>query len=220
MTLWSLFCRASGLTGLFPRSALFHSEAYGGWARDSVREVDIVTGCLLLIARTTWDRLGGFDRAFTMYGEEADLCLRARALGARPMITPEATIIHYGGASETVRADKMVRLLRAKRELVTRHFGPLSRPLAAGLLMLWPLGRAVLLGVAARLTRNPACVRAPKGGARSIAAGRNGRAAFQASEGRGHDLRRGCGASGACQVLPVRPLLRAGLLKARRSGPV
>ena len=36
-----------------------------------------------------------------MYGEDADLCLRAARLGARPMITPEATIIHHGGASET-----------------------------------------------------------------------------------------------------------------------
>lgn len=152
MTLWSLLCRASGLTGLFPRSALFNSEAYGGWDRGSARQVDIVTGCLLLIERAFWARLGGFDRAFTMYGEEADLCLRARALGARPMITPEATIIHYGGASETVRTDKMVRLLKAKRELIRRHFGPVSRPLAAGLLAVWPLGRAVLLGAAASVT--------------------------------------------------------------------
>jgi len=44
-----------------------------------------------------------------MYGEEADLCLRAGHLGAKPIITPEATIVHYGGASEKVRADKMVK---------------------------------------------------------------------------------------------------------------
>ncbi|MFO8127101.1 glycosyltransferase family 2 protein, partial [Yoonia sp.] len=123
-TLWSLVCRASGLATIFPGSAVFNPEAYGSWPRDTVREVDIVTGCFFLIARETWDRLGGFDPVFVMYGEEADLCLRARRIGLRPAITSEAVIIHHGGASEKVRADKLVRLLRAKAELVKRHFAP------------------------------------------------------------------------------------------------
>ena len=33
MTAWSLFCRASGLAVVFPRSNLFNSEAYGAWSR-------------------------------------------------------------------------------------------------------------------------------------------------------------------------------------------
>ena len=143
-TLWSLFCRASGLAVVFSRSALFNPEAYAGWPRDTVREVDIVTGCLFLIARETWDRLGGFDPVFVMYGEEADLCLRAQKIGLRPAITPEAVIIHYGGASETVRTDKLVRLLRAKAELVKRHFAPGTRApgtgAARGLARLAPAG--------------------------------------------------------------------------------
>ena len=133
MTLWNLFCRASGLTGVFPRSELFNSEAYGGWDRGSERAVDIVTGCFLMIRRETWEALGGFDPAFFMYGEEADLCLRARALGAAPRVTPEAEIVHYGGAADTVRADKMVRLLSGKISLIDRHFPAWQRPLARGL---------------------------------------------------------------------------------------
>ncbi len=123
-TPWSLFCRGVGLTGLFRGSALLNPEAIGNWARDTERDVDIVTGCFFLIRREFWSELGGFDPAFFMYGEEADLCLRARRLGARPRITPEATIIHYGGASESVRADKLVRLLRARVQLIRRHWPP------------------------------------------------------------------------------------------------
>jgi len=153
MTLWSVFCRVTGLNGLFRHSELFNSEYYGGWARDHAREVDIVSGCLFLIRREFWDELGGFNPAFTMYGEEVDLCLRAHKLGARPMITPDATIIHYGGASERVRADKLVRLMRAKIELIERHFPPGQRRAGTILFRLWPLSRRLAYGVAAKLTR-------------------------------------------------------------------
>ena len=169
-TLWSLFCRASGLAAVFRRSDLFNPEAYGGWPRDTVREVDIVTGCLFLIARETWDRLGGFDPVFVMYGEEADLCLRARQIGLRPVITPDAVIIHYGGASEKVRADKLVRLLRAKAELVKRHFAPGTRAPGLALLAAWPASRLLALSVLSALTAPCSLSRRGHGMAHGLAA--------------------------------------------------
>lgn len=158
MTLWSTLARVLGLNALLRSSVLFNSELIGTWARDTVREVDIVSGCFFLIRRETWDRLGGFDDAFVMYGEETDLCLRARAAGLRPIITPEAEIIHYAGASETVRADKMVRLMRAKVELIKRHFHPVARWPGRWLFGLWPLSRRVATGVAGRLLGRPKLV--------------------------------------------------------------
>lgn len=146
MTLWNIFCRTSGLTGIFSGSGVFNSEAYGNWDRMSRREVDIVTGCLLLIRRTDWEQLGGFDLTFVMYGEESDLCLRAtRDLGHRPSVTPDAVIVHYGGASETVASDRMVRILRAKAELIARHFPAWQVPLARRLFAAWPWTRALVL---------------------------------------------------------------------------
>ena len=103
-----------------PNSALFNPEAFGGWDRSSVRNVDIVSGCFFLINRTLWDRLGGFDPAFFMYGEEADLCLRARKLGARPIVSPSATIVHYGGASTSSTLKQRMLLLKAKATLMHR----------------------------------------------------------------------------------------------------
>jgi GT2 family glycosyltransferase len=152
MTLWSLFCRTSGLTAIFPKSEVFNPETFGAWPRDTQRQVDIVSGCFFLLKRETWDDLGGFDPLFRMYGEEADLCLRGLAQGLRPMVTPTATMVHYGAASDTVRADKMVRLLSAKISLIQRHFGPVRGWMARQLLRLWPVTRAFALHAFATLT--------------------------------------------------------------------
>jgi hypothetical protein len=141
ITLFNLIARATGLAGLFPHSPVFNPEAYGGWPRDTVREVDIVSGCFLLIPRSIWMALGGFDPQFFMYGEEADLCLRARRIGARPLLNPHATIVHLGGASEKTRAGKMVKLLAAKATLIERHWPRFAVPLGRFLLTMWPLSR-------------------------------------------------------------------------------
>lgn len=153
MSLWTVFCRVTGLTGIFSRSPIFNAEEYAGWARDSEAHVDIVTGCLFLLQRETWDMLGGFDPTFTMYGEEADLCMRARTqLHARPMITPKAEIIHYGGASEKVPADRIIRVIRAKAELIQRHFSPWTRKVGLWLFRLFPLSRTIANKLAGALT--------------------------------------------------------------------
>ncbi|MEO1205622.1 MAG: glycosyltransferase family 2 protein [Pseudomonadota bacterium] len=141
MTVWNQFCRTSGLTALFPTSERFNGETFGAWQRDTVREVDIVSGCFLLIDTSLWRELNGFAPVFFMYGEEADLCLRAAAKGAKPQITPDAAIIHIGGASEKVRADKVVRLLTAKSELIERHMTGWRRTATRTCLHAWPLTR-------------------------------------------------------------------------------
>jgi GT2 family glycosyltransferase len=137
MTLWSLFCSALGLTHIFPRSRLFSSESYGDWKRDKVADVDVVTGCFLMIDTALWRRLGGFDEAFFMYAEEADLCLRAKALGARPGISPEAEIVHMGGVSEKTGVDKIVRTVRGRVTLMRKHWSPPAQALGFALMLLW-----------------------------------------------------------------------------------
>ena len=140
MTLWSLFCNATGLN-LLKGSSLFNSEGYGGWKRDTVRAVDIVVGCLFLIDKDLWEELHGFDPVFFMYGEEADLCQRARRIGARPTITPAATIIHHGGASETDKADQRIKVLASKVTLIRRHWSTLFALAGRLLFLVGPLVR-------------------------------------------------------------------------------
>jgi len=141
LTIWNLFCNLSGLSGVLPNSPLFNSVSYGGWLRDSVREVDIITGCFLLIRRSLWDRLGGFDPVYFMYGEDSDLSLRVKALGFRPMITPHATIVHYNGASEWLPARKQTQLFAAAITIIDRHWPRPKRFWGRLLIKLYPYPR-------------------------------------------------------------------------------
>jgi len=152
ITPWSLFCSTFGLTALFPRTELFHPEAIGDWQRDSVREVDIVVGCFMLMKRSLWEDLGGFDLRYFMYGEEADLCLRAAKKGWRPVITPEAQIMHIVGAASGKVAHKMVQVARARATLIRDHWPALLVPLGLGLMWLWAALRAGVLSVLGPLT--------------------------------------------------------------------
>jgi N-acetylglucosaminyl-diphospho-decaprenol L-rhamnosyltransferase len=141
-TLWSVFCYVTGLSR-FNWSRLFNPEGYGSWKRDTVRAVDIVTGCFFLIDKDLWQQLGGFDPQFFMYGEEADLCMRARRFGARPTITPAATIVHHGHASEPDRAEQRIKVLAGRITLMQRHRPPLTLAIAKMLYLMLPIVRLV-----------------------------------------------------------------------------
>lgn len=153
VTPWSSVCKATGLQVIFPNSTFFNSEAIGGWQRDTVREVDVVQGSFFMIRRALWDELGGFDLRYFMYGEEADLCLRAQALGYRPMITPDAEIMHLAGASTTHSpARKYIYVAKARLTLMHDHWPAWQVPFGKATLMFWVGSRVLLLQPIAALT--------------------------------------------------------------------
>ena len=132
-TLWSTFCFATGLATVFRGHRFLDPESLGGWPRDSVRNVGTVTGCLVLVPRALWERLGGFDERFFMYGEDVDLCERARALACPVTVTPAATIVHVVGASSTSGA-KMGMIMKGRATVMRKHWAPPARLAGLGLL--------------------------------------------------------------------------------------
>lgn len=143
ITLWSVFCSATGLTALFPQSPVFNPEAIGGWKRDTTRKVDIVSGCFLLTRRALWEELHGFDLRFFMYAEEADLCKRAKALGYHPMITPSARIMHLVGASTGSRTNpqKTMMVTKARVTLIRKHWRGIRMYAGLAIYWTWSLNR-------------------------------------------------------------------------------
>jgi len=144
-SMWSLFCSAFGLTLMFKSSDFFNAEAMGAWQRNSVREVDIVSGCFFLTTKKLWDQLKGFDPTFYMYGEETDFCLRAKKLGHKLMITPDAEIMHLVGASTggKVNAAKTKMVYGAKVTLIRKHWPKATQPLGRFLLKTAVFNRAL-----------------------------------------------------------------------------
>lgn len=151
ITPWSTVCMATGLRAAFKGSELFNPEGIGSWPRDSIREVDIVVGCFLLTRLETWRALDGFDLRYWMYGEEADLCLRARALGCRPAITPDATIVHLVGASSPDDVRKEAIITKARVTLVRTHWPAWQVPFGLSMFWCW----ALLKDLAGRVRRRP-----------------------------------------------------------------
>ncbi|HEY7784236.1 MAG TPA: glycosyltransferase [Pyrinomonadaceae bacterium] len=64
------------------------------------REVDYCSGASLLIRKTLFAQLGGFDCRFApAYYEDTDLCMGVRSLGYRVVYQPASRLVHYEGAS-------------------------------------------------------------------------------------------------------------------------
>ncbi|MCU1514572.1 MAG: glycosyltransferase [Microbacteriaceae bacterium] len=143
-TIWSLLCYSLGLSTVFRGSRLFDPESLGKWQRDTVREVPIITGCLLLMRRDQWLELGGLDEDYFLYGEDAEFSLRARSAGYRPVIVPTAVITHALGASTSSNGLKMCMILAGKVTLFTKQWSAPAASVGIVLLQGGALLRAFL----------------------------------------------------------------------------
>jgi N-acetylglucosaminyl-diphospho-decaprenol L-rhamnosyltransferase len=61
--------------------------------------VDWAVGAALLMSRTCYDILNGWDESYFLYSEETDLSLRARDVGLVTCYEPRSVAIHIGGQS-------------------------------------------------------------------------------------------------------------------------
>jgi hypothetical protein len=67
--------------------------------------VDWVSGACMLVRRSMFDRVGGFDERYFMYWEDADLCRRLRRQHCEVRYVPGASAVHrVGHSSQSVRA--------------------------------------------------------------------------------------------------------------------
>jgi GT2 family glycosyltransferase len=124
-SLWSMAMFGFGLTTLAPKNRWLDPESLGDWQRDSVREVGVITGCFLLAPKAVWDELGGMDERYFMYGEDVDFAMRARRAGYRPVICPDAELVHEVGQCSETPVHKTLLLYRGKASLVRTHWrGP------------------------------------------------------------------------------------------------
>jgi GT2 family glycosyltransferase/glycosyltransferase involved in cell wall biosynthesis/Flp pilus assembly protein TadD len=62
---------------------------------NTAREFQMVTGAMLAIRRSIFDRVGGFDERYVFGHEDLDLCLAVRKLGYKVWYNPRFTAFHF-----------------------------------------------------------------------------------------------------------------------------
>jgi len=136
-SLLNMLLSASYLYKLFPKSKFFGRERMTWWDRSNELEVDVVTGCFMLVNRKAIEQVGLMDRCFFMYGEETDWCYRFKRAGWKIIFTPCAEIIHIGGQSTRhVRQEMLIQQRISILQFIRKHKGSLRYRLACFLITL------------------------------------------------------------------------------------
>jgi GT2 family glycosyltransferase len=109
-------------------AARFHLGAWRRAGRGAQR-VDWLMGAALLFRWECWNTVRGFDETEFMYGEDWDICYRARQAGWDVYLVPGAQIIHHSNAAarQLFHADRQARVLKANLYFHEKHYGVVSR---------------------------------------------------------------------------------------------
>jgi N-acetylglucosaminyl-diphospho-decaprenol L-rhamnosyltransferase len=87
------------LEPFLPGNRFTRAYTQAGWDRRTERDVDWVSGACMLVRRTAFEAVGGFDEGFWLYAEELDLSTRLRDAGWTVRYTPRLEVVHEGGVS-------------------------------------------------------------------------------------------------------------------------
>ncbi len=120
---WTSFTKVMGLSKLFPKSRLFARYNLTFLDENQTYEVDAISGAFMMMRKEVYEKIGGFDQQFFMYGEDLDLCYRAQKSGYKVYYVHYTEIIHYKGES-TKRSslDETKIFYDAMHLFVRKHF--------------------------------------------------------------------------------------------------
>ncbi|MCX7341408.1 MAG: glycosyltransferase family 2 protein [Hyphomicrobiales bacterium] len=111
---------------------------------DGPASIPFVSGACLLIERSLFDAIGGFDPNIFLYYEDDDLCRRLMDMGRAPLLVPGARVSHARGTSIAPAAGRGFKLrwhFAWSRHYIGRKYGLPAEPAwKAG----WTMLRAVL----------------------------------------------------------------------------
>lgn len=126
-TLWHVFLRTLFLDSLFRGSRFFGGFLMKDFHFDRTTDIDVLNGWFWMARREALNQVGPLDERFFMYGEDLDWCKRFHLAGWRVVFYPEATALHYGGASsKNAPARFLVEKQRANLQYWKKYHGRIS----------------------------------------------------------------------------------------------
>ena len=118
-----------GAAGHFHLNFPYHSAGYFN-RLNIIQNVSAVTGALMMVKRSIYQQLGGFDeRLFKIAYNDVDFCLRAIKKGYLNVFTPYSEAYHFESVSRGYDSsgEKLKRLDQEKQNLWTMHGDMLSQ---------------------------------------------------------------------------------------------
>jgi len=99
------------------------------------RDAGWLSGACVLVRRSAFDELGGFDEGYFMYFEDVDLGYRLGKAGYRNLYEPSASVTHTGAHSTHSDSDRMITAHHesARRFLSRKYSGAWLWPIRVGL---------------------------------------------------------------------------------------
>jgi len=131
-TPWRIFCESSGLAFLAGGRRPFSGHTATREDHRALRPVEALMGAALLVRRSAFEEVRGFDETFFLYAEETDLMARWRSRGWQILYVPGAEAVHAGGRSG---GDRLFGQLHASLvRYVEKHHGRAAALLSAAAL--------------------------------------------------------------------------------------
>jgi GT2 family glycosyltransferase len=133
------FYRLFGLAKLFPSHPRFARYNLLNVDVDTPIDVDSVVGAFMLVRREVIARVGMFDEAFTMYGEDLDWAFRIKEAGWRVRYHPAVVVLHYKGQSSRQRPVRSIKLfydamhIFYDKHYARRHSAPFNAMIHLGI---------------------------------------------------------------------------------------
>lgn len=97
-------------------------------AETAVAEVEVITGAFLLVKREVYEKVGGLDEAYFMYGEDIDLCYTLLNKGYRNYYYGKASLLHHKGES-TVKDDVYLNRFYGAMQIFIDKYYKESKPM-------------------------------------------------------------------------------------------
>ena len=112
-----------GLDKLFPNSRLAGRYNLNYLDPDEIHKVDAISGSCMFIRSELFNKIGGFDEQFFMYGEDLDLCYQIYQQGFEVHYLPTTQIMHYQGESvKSAPYDSLNAFYQAMILFSEKHF--------------------------------------------------------------------------------------------------
>ena len=83
-----------------------------------VKEVDYISGTSIIIRKSLWEKIGGFDKRFIPeYYEDIDFAFELRKLGYKVMYQPLSVVENYGGISNEKESITSIKKNKEKNKI-------------------------------------------------------------------------------------------------------